>query len=136
MKKTKRAAVALVVAGLLAGAAVGAGSALAAPDARADTAGPDLLRAPAVDAPQLQNTGIWSADPIGICMTSAYRHGEYVHQGCVYDDEGGGTRYRWPNDTLRATTPTPRTPPTGATPRTSSRSARSRRTTRPRSGSR
>ncbi|MBO4240752.1 hypothetical protein [Pseudonocardia alni] len=100
MKKTKRAGVALVVAGLIAGAAVGAGSALAAPDGRADTAGPDLLRAPAVDAPQLQNTGIWSADPIGVCMTSAYRHGEYVHQGCVYDDEGGGNQYRWPNDTL------------------------------------
>ncbi|MEJ8279509.1 hypothetical protein [Pseudonocardia spirodelae] len=100
MKKTTRAGVALLVAGLLAGAAVGAGSALAAPPGHADTAGPDLLRAPAADAPQLENTGIWSADPVGICMTSAYRHGEYVHQGCVYDDEGGGNQYRWPNDTL------------------------------------
>ncbi|OLM15881.1 MULTISPECIES: hypothetical protein [unclassified Pseudonocardia] len=102
MRRTKRVGVVLVVAGLVAGAAVGAGSALAAPGdpGAGDTAGPDLLRAPAVDAPQLQNTGPWSADPIGICMTSAYRAGEYVHQGCVYDDEGGGNQYRWPNDTL------------------------------------
>ena len=40
------------------------------------------------------------AAPIGICMTSAYRTSEYVHQGCVYDDEGGGPQYRRPVDTL------------------------------------
>jgi predicted esterase len=72
----------------------------AAAAAATPAAGPDLLRAPAVDAPQLQNTGIWHAQPIGICMTSAYRDGEYVHQGCVYDDNGGGPQWRWPNDTL------------------------------------
>jgi hypothetical protein len=66
----------------------------------AGPAGPDALRQGPVDAPQLQNTGIWKASPIGICMTSAYRSGEYVHQGCVYDDEGGGPQYRWPVDTL------------------------------------
>lgn len=95
----KRIGIAVLVSGVLAGAAIGAGPALAAP-AGDDTAGPDLLRAPAVDAPQLQNTGVWEADPIGICMTSAYRAGEYVHQGCNYDDQGGGNQYRWPNDTV------------------------------------
>ncbi len=95
----KRAALAALVTGTLLGAAVVAGPAFAEPDAP-DSAGPDLLRAAAFDAPQLQNAGIWHADPIGICMTSAYRAGEYVHQGCVYDDEGGGVQYRWPNDTL------------------------------------
>lgn len=70
------------------------------PAAIPSAAGPDLLRAKAVDAPQLQNTGIWHAKPIGICMTSAYRKGEYVHQGCVYDDNGGGPQWRWPNDTM------------------------------------
>ncbi|MCD2192395.1 hypothetical protein LQ327_03155 [Actinomycetospora endophytica] len=89
----------LTVAALLLGGGIVAGTALARP-APADTAGPDLLRAPAVDAPQLQNTGIWKADPIGVCMASAYRDGEYVHQGCPYDDEGGGNQYRWPNDTV------------------------------------
>ncbi|MFY0408452.1 hypothetical protein [Solicola sp. PLA-1-18] len=68
--------------------------------ARPNLAGPDLLRAPAVDAAQLQNTGVWEADPIGVCMTSAYSRGEYVHQGCVYDDQGGGNQYRWPLDTI------------------------------------
>jgi hypothetical protein len=94
----KRTGITVLVAGALVAGAFAAGPASAA--GAADTAGPDLLRAPAVDAPQLQNTGIWRAEPIGICMTSAYRDGEYVHQGCIYDDEGGGTQWRWPNDTL------------------------------------
>lgn len=51
-------------------------------------AGPDLLRAPLPRAPQLENTGVWKAAPIMICHASAYRAGEYVHQGCVYDDQG------------------------------------------------
>ena len=101
MRLPKRVGVALVAVGLVAGVTVGAGTALAAPSSSdPGEAGPDLLRAGAVDAPQLQNTGIWQADPIGVCMTSAYRAGEYVHQGCVYDDEGGGNQYRWPNDTV------------------------------------
>jgi predicted esterase len=96
----KRTGIAVLVAGTLVVGALAAAPALAADGREAETAGPDLLRAPAFDAPQLQNAGIWRADPIGICMTSAYRDGEYVHQGCVYDDEGGGTQWRWPNDTL------------------------------------
>lgn len=100
MIRRKRTGIAVLVFGALAAGALVAGPALAADGPAPDTAGPDLLRAPAVDAPQLQNTGIWHADPIGVCMTSAYRHGEYVHQGCVYDDQGGGTQWRWPNDTL------------------------------------
>jgi len=50
--------------------------------------GPDLLNAPPPRAPQLENTGIWHAAPTMVCHTSAYRHGEFVHQGCVYDDQG------------------------------------------------
>ncbi|MBO0875224.1 MAG: hypothetical protein J2P19_17725 [Pseudonocardia sp.] len=62
--------------------------------------GPALLYGGPVKAPQLENAGIWRAKPIGVCHSSAYRDGEYVHQGCVYDDEGGGNQYRWPVDTL------------------------------------
>ena len=51
-------------------------------------AGPDLLRAASPRAPQLENTGIWRAAPIMVCHASAYRAGEFVHQGCVYDDQG------------------------------------------------
>jgi hypothetical protein len=52
------------------------------------TAGPDVLRAAPPRAPQLENTGIWRAKPILVCHASAYRSGEFVHQGCVYDDQG------------------------------------------------
>jgi predicted esterase len=62
--------------------------------------GPALLHAGLAKAPQLENTGIWRAAPLGVCMASAYRAGEYVHQGCVYDDNGGGIQYRWFYDTL------------------------------------
>ncbi|MFI6673407.1 hypothetical protein [Kribbella sp. NPDC050469] len=43
---------------------------------------------PPPTAPQLQNTGIWPASPTMICHTSAYRSGEFLNQGCVYDDQG------------------------------------------------
>jgi len=58
------------------------------------------LHAGPAHAPQLENTGIWHAEPIGICLVSAYRAGEYVHQGCPYDDNGGGIQYRWFYDTI------------------------------------
>lgn len=88
---------------------VSAGLAIAAPSVFADEPaqgtgerrpGPALLYGDSAKAPQLENTGIWRAAPIGVCHSSAYRDGEYVHQGCVYDDEGGGNQYRWPVDTL------------------------------------
>lgn len=59
--------------------------------------GPDILRAPPPRAPQLENTGVWSAKPIMICHASAYRAGEFVHQGCVYDDQGAQLKpLKWP----------------------------------------
>jgi hypothetical protein len=64
-------------------------------------AGPAVLNAPAPDAPQLQNTGIWQAKPTMICHTGAYRAGEYVHQGCVYDDQGAQLiKTNWPEHSL------------------------------------
>jgi hypothetical protein len=51
-------------------------------------AGPAVLHEPPPDAPQLQNTGIWHAKPTMVCDTSAYRAGEFLYQGCVYDDQG------------------------------------------------
>jgi hypothetical protein len=85
----------LVLVGGVALAAAGVGSALAEGHDGAPQAGPELLHAGAANAPQLENTGIWHAKPTGICHTSAYRDGEFVHQGCIYDDEGGGNQYRW-----------------------------------------
>jgi len=73
-------------------------AAVAAPD---PTPGPNLLRARPPRAPQLENTGIWHAKPTMVCHTSAYRRGEFVHQGCVYDDQGGQlVPTNWPEHAL------------------------------------
>ena len=60
--------------------------------------GPDVLYAPAVDAPQLQNTGVWRAPPILVSGTSAYRSGEFLHQDFLYDDLGAGDAAVYPAD--------------------------------------
>jgi hypothetical protein len=60
--------------------------------------GPDLLYAPAVDAPQLQNTGPWKAKPILTSGAEAYRSGEFLYQDYLFDDHGGYSGYDDPND--------------------------------------
>src|SRR5437016_2179980 len=57
--------------------------------------GPEILHRPPAHAPQLENTGMWKADPTLVCMTSAYRVGEFLYQDCLWDDNGGGPAYRW-----------------------------------------
>lgn len=60
----------------------------------------DLLAAPA-EAPQLQNAGIWKAAPTMVCHTSAYRKGEFLNQGCVYDDQGAqAVPTNWPEHAI------------------------------------
>jgi len=53
--------------------------------------GPAILYAAPVDAPQLQNTGIWQAKPILVSGASAYRNGEYLYQDYLYDDHGANS---------------------------------------------
>jgi hypothetical protein len=50
--------------------------------------GPDILYAPPPVAPQLENTGPWRAQPILVSGASAYRRGEWLYQGYLYDDHG------------------------------------------------
>ena len=107
--------------------------------------GPDLLYQPLADAPQLQNTGDWSAPPILVSGASAYRDGEFLYQDFLYDDSGAigspvqndprfsGNAFSRPTGTY--TYPTD-TRCTRTTPPTSSSCASSRSPTRPRSGSR
>jgi predicted esterase len=57
--------------------------------------GPEILHRPAARAPQFENTGVWTAEPTKVCMTSAYRSGEFLYQDCLWDDNGGGPAYRW-----------------------------------------
>jgi hypothetical protein len=55
--------------------------------------GPDVLYAPPPTAPQLENTGPWTAQPILVSGASAYRAGEFLYQDFLYDDHGArGTR--------------------------------------------
>jgi hypothetical protein len=91
MKHMHRAAAIAVVAGAALSLATPASAQLGLPDLLPldpAMAGPELLRAPSPRAPQLENTGIWRAAPIMVCHASTYRAGEFVHQGCVYDDQG------------------------------------------------
>jgi pimeloyl-ACP methyl ester carboxylesterase len=52
--------------------------------------GPAILYAPLAGAAQLENApgSPWKASPILISGASAYRKGEFVYQGYVYDDHG------------------------------------------------
>jgi len=52
--------------------------------------GPSILYAPPAAAPQLENAkgSPWKAKPILISGASAYRKGEFLYQGYVYDDHG------------------------------------------------
>ena len=55
--------------------------------------GPDVLYASPPRAPQLENAGVWRADPILVSGASAYRRGEFIYQDFLYDDHGArGTR--------------------------------------------
>jgi len=78
---------------------------LAAPAASAQTAapaswqpGPDILRqAPAV-APQLTNSGEWTAPSPMVSGSHEYLDGEFVYQDFLYDDSGANGRLPDPND--------------------------------------
>ena len=50
--------------------------------------GPDALYLPPPRAPQLENTGVWAADPILISGAQAYRDGEWLYQDFLFDDHG------------------------------------------------
>jgi hypothetical protein len=52
--------------------------------------GPAVLYAPLAQAPQLENApgSPWRAAPILVSGASAYRKGEFLYQGYVYDDHG------------------------------------------------
>lgn len=79
---------AVTVALATAGVATAATSSGASPTRAVVRPGPPILYAPAADAPQLQNTGIWHAAPILVSGASAYRDGEYLYQDYLYDDHG------------------------------------------------
>lgn len=51
--------------------------------------GPDALYAPPpASVPQLENSAPWTADPILVSGTQAYRDGEWLYQDYLHDDHG------------------------------------------------
>ena len=48
--------------------------------------GPELLYEPLATTPQLGNAGPWTAPPIMVSGTRAYRDGEFLYQDFLYDD--------------------------------------------------
>jgi len=84
---------ALLLAGLVcaSGAQAKQGSpSLPAQEGTATRPGPAVLYQPLAQAPQLENAkgSGWRAQPILISGASAYRRGEFLYQGYVYDDHG------------------------------------------------
>jgi hypothetical protein len=87
MRAARRAIVAAALAATVAAPVAHAGSLYAGPGPRP---GPAILYAPLAIAPQLQNAhgSVWRAPPILISGTDAYRRGEFLYQGFLYDDHG------------------------------------------------
>ncbi len=84
--------------GLLAATMLGGAPALAAKqnpslppsEGKAPRPGPPVLYEKPAAAPQLENEkgSIWKAPPILVSGASAYRKGEFLYQGYLYDDHG------------------------------------------------
>ncbi len=70
--------------------AAGVPASLPAKEGSAPRPGPDVLYEPLARAPQLENApqSIWRAPPILVSGASAYRKGEFLYQGYLYDDHG------------------------------------------------
>jgi hypothetical protein len=70
--------------------AMGAHASLPKKEGSAPRPGPAVLYEPVAHSPQLENAprSPWHAAPILISGASAYRKGEFVYQGYLYDDHG------------------------------------------------
>jgi hypothetical protein len=97
VERTVRAALAVLIGGLLLGLLLAGGAqaakvspSLPAKEGTAPRPGPGVLYEPLAQAPQLENApnSIWHAAPILVSGASAYRKGEFLYQGYVYDDHG------------------------------------------------
>ena len=53
--------------------------------------GPEVLYDSPGSAPQLENKGLWDAEPLMVCGSEAYVQGEYIYQDYIYDDYGANT---------------------------------------------
>jgi hypothetical protein len=90
-RRTFGASLAALVGALSLAAGAGAqSSSLPAKEGTAPRPGPPVLYQPPARVPQLENApkSAWHAAPILISGASAYRKGEFLYQGYLYDDHG------------------------------------------------
>ena len=108
---------------------------LPAKEGTAPRPGPAVLYQPLARAPQLENApgSVWHAPPILVSGASAYRSGEFLYQGYLYDDHGAKEvdRPDQPDDLARAATPRAATCSPNPTAPTPTRPARATTRTRP-----
>src|SRR5579864_6983770 len=88
-----------------AAASVAGVAGLASPTVQAQSAvptswvsGPSILYAPPATAPQLANSGVWTAPPLLVSGAHAYVGGEFLYQDFLYDDSGANGRIPDPTD--------------------------------------
>jgi hypothetical protein len=89
-KSVFAAALACLPAAGLVGAATANAASLPQKEGTGPQPGPAVLYEPLASSPQLENAPMspWHAKPILISGASAYRKGEFVYQGYIYDDHG------------------------------------------------
>ena len=63
--------------------------------------GPEILHRPPARGPQFENTGVWKAEPTKVCMTSAYRSGEFLYAALWRTGFANRAESRWRDDGLR-----------------------------------
>ncbi|GAC1439960.1 MAG: hypothetical protein NVSMB55_03010 [Mycobacteriales bacterium] len=105
MSAAGRPVAGVVLAVVAVGSLLGAGGAVAGTSASAGLPavpaghrpGPAALYLPPADAPQLQNTGPWTAQPILVSGAQSYRDGEWLYQDFLNDDHGAAG-LKDPND--------------------------------------
>jgi hypothetical protein len=80
----------ITLAAMLGVPATGLAGSLPKKEGTSPRPGPEVLYQPLAQSPQLENAPKtpWHAKPILISGASAYRTGEFVYQGYVYDDHG------------------------------------------------
>jgi hypothetical protein len=91
---------ALVASAVTFTAGPGVAAADRGPGSGAPPPGPPILHAPPPRAPQLENApgSPWHASPILVSGAGAYRSGEFLYQDYLFDDQGAGATYTYPND--------------------------------------
>ena len=98
MRRVRVGILCLIAAALPASASAASHSAHSLYHGPAPRPGPAMLYREPARSPQLENAGVWHANPILVSGSSAYRDGEFLYQDFLYDDHGAKGTKRDTND--------------------------------------